>query len=73
MPGLRADYPWHARCLPGAHAAHTRRAVVAHPHPTKQDCSSGWAEWQVRGRGQAECMPHIVGVQAALRHGMGPS
>ena len=43
MPGLRADYPWHARCLPAAHAAHRRGAGVAHPHPTKQDCSSGCA------------------------------
>ena len=33
MPGLRADYAWHARCLPASHAAHTRWAAVAHPWP----------------------------------------
>ena len=34
MPGLRADYAWHARCLPSFHAAHRQRAGVAHPWPT---------------------------------------
>ena len=56
MPGLRADYAWHARCLPASHATHRRRAGVAHPHTRKQDCSSGcaWAMGGLRvGHGQA--------------------
>ena len=44
MPGLRADYAWHALC----HATHRQRAGVAHPHTRKQDCSSGCA-WAMGG------------------------
>ena len=70
MPGLRADYPWHARCLPAAYAAHRRRAGVAHPCPTKQDCCSGCAHapsGKQVGGGQAECMPRVVGAHAGHR------
>ena len=38
MPGLCADYAWHARCLPASHAAHRPRAGVAHPWPTHGPC-----------------------------------
>ena len=56
MPGLRADYAWHARCLPAFHAKHRRRAGLAHPHPMKQDCSSGCA-WAMGGPPMAQAWP----------------
>ena len=74
--GLRADYTRHARCVPASHAAHRRRAGVAHTHTTKQDCSSGCAHapsGKRVGGGQAECMWHVVSVQAVHRHRIGPS
>ena len=76
MCGLRGDYAWHARCVPASHATHRRRAGVAHPHPTKQDCSSGCAHapsGKHMGGGQAECMRRVVGAKASYRRGMGPS
>ena len=56
MPGLRANYAWHARCLPASHAAHRLRAGMAHPHPMKQDWSSGCA-WAMGGSPIAQAWP----------------
>ena len=55
MPGLRADYGWHARCLPASHAAHTRRAGVAHPWPTHGPDVAQAAHRPGLGHSQAKC------------------
>ena len=38
MPGLCADYAWHARCLPASHAAHrpTRGPPMAQAWPRRR-------------------------------------
>ena len=56
MPGLGADYAWHVRCLPASESVHRRRAGVVHPHPMKQDWSSGCA-WAMGGSPIAQAWP----------------
>ena len=51
MPGLRPDYPWHARCLPASHAARTRGPPVSHLWPTRGP------NGPTRGPGVAQAWP----------------
>ena len=54
MPGLHADYAWHACCLPASHAAHKPRAGVAHPLPSHGPCLAQAAHRPSLGPSQAK-------------------
>ena len=55
MPDLRADYAWHARCLPAFHATHRQRAGVANPWPTHGPGVAQAAHRPGLGPSQARC------------------